>query len=521
MPTSGDPGDPSLPSPSILPDQLCCHAAIPGTLPGPDLHDLLVVVPLPDQCPAPDSDTHLALVSRSAPSTNGYGDDNIYGQDDDHIENGNSNNTGQDLHDSPNLYIASSGHSDEGDSANCDGEGEVCYDIEDALWTYPEMLQGRQSGKRLQSHSNTAHGGKQENCGGKSSGRETQSSVDRDIALEQLLSGDPTQSVTKGDLVTLASAILDLHDAITQHGARDPTPATSKSLPATQPASTIPEPVEDSDDPKPDYKQTCHNKTKLGLQENVQRHAVYLLKRKNRRQPFPKVASPNDTALYAATGQGGPTAQNFCLDFHGPLTSPWNKHVAEVFASHFFDCGWYGSPKKEDIKRVFKTHMCTLCAQYVKLHADNPPDEEQSQINRDEEKEKGRVQRRQLVGFSSAQEYLLTGISQLRHRRANACSAHVDLACFSSLWKMLSPEAMSGDETDHQPGQKHYAIKRLSWQSQAATEWLNFYDATWLLMLDDDTKTKLRMLPEADLTHTAAVLDVAEKYKCVRGRKFQ
>ncbi|KAI6045355.1 hypothetical protein EDC04DRAFT_2598915 [Pisolithus marmoratus] len=210
---------------------------------------------------------------------------------------------------------------------------------------------------------------------------------DKDITLGQLLNGDQValqnQSVTKGDLIVLASAILDLQDAITQCGTGGATSTVSKLL---QPTSTVPKPMGDSDDPMPDYRQKHHSKPKLNLQENVQQHAVYLLKRKNRRQPFPKVASPNEMALYAVTGWGGPTAENFYLDFHGPLTSTWNKHTAKVFTSHFFDCGWYGSPKKDDIKRIFETHMCTL-------------------------------------------------------------HAH-------SLLAMLPPNTMSGDETDHQPGQK-------------------------------------------------------------------
>jgi len=110
---------------------------------------------------------------------------------------------------------------------------------------------------------------------------------------------------------------------------------------------------------------------------------------------------------------------------------------------------------------------------------------------------------------------------------------------------------MSGDETDRQPGQHRYAIMRLNWCSQAATEWLrvfdhvhlssrfnsngrakrgaflhvqvpscrvelssqavprlpsNFYDETWLLTLDDHAKAKLDMLPEVDLSHTPAIL---------------
>ncbi|KAI6145624.1 hypothetical protein BKA82DRAFT_4357728 [Pisolithus tinctorius] len=124
---------------------------------------------------------------------------------------------------------------------------------------------------------------------------------------------------------------------------------------------------------------------------------------------------------------------------------------------------------------------------------------------------------------------------------------------------------MSGDESDHLPGLKRYAITRLNWRSQMATDWLrvfdlihlstrfnangrakhgafphtrvpsrrvesagaavpglpsNFYDSTWLLNLDDDDKVRLNILPEVDLSHTEAVLRVAEKFKGMKGRKL-
>ncbi|KAI6139240.1 hypothetical protein BKA82DRAFT_3988756 [Pisolithus tinctorius] len=273
------------------------------------------------------------------------------------------------------------------------------------------------------------------------------------------------------------------------------------------------------------------------LQENVRQHAVHLLGRGNKWRPFPmaSVVSSQETALYAATGRGGPTAEDFRLDFQGPLSSDWNKRATEVFASHFFECGWYGSPNKSAIKKVFRTHLRTLRAQYTDLQADSDPDDEQLQIKRDEEKENARDQRRR----------------SLRHRRANACSAHLDLAHFKPLWKTLPHDAMSGDESDHLPGLKRYAITRLNWRSQMATDWLrvfdlihlstrfnangrakrgafphtrvpsrrvesagaavpglpsNFYDSTWLLNLDDDDKVRLNILPEVDLSHTEAVL---------------
>ncbi|KAI6007811.1 hypothetical protein EDC04DRAFT_2611327 [Pisolithus marmoratus] len=90
--------------------------------------------------------------------------------------------------------------------------------------------------------------------------------LDKDIALGQLLNSNQTQPAMKGDLVILASAILDLQDAITQCGIGDPTLTTSEPLQATQPTSTLPEPMEGSDDPTPDYRQKSHNKQKLNLQ---------------------------------------------------------------------------------------------------------------------------------------------------------------------------------------------------------------------------------------------------------------
>ncbi|KAI6022636.1 hypothetical protein EDC04DRAFT_2606936 [Pisolithus marmoratus] len=245
------------------------------------------------------------------------GSNDICGQDDDctNVECGGNHITSPIPHDSPDLHITNDGYdngksihitdtdggwNDEDYSADCDGEGEH--------------------------HGTATHGSKQGNCGAGSSGWQAQSGMDRDITLGQLLNGDQNQSAMKGDLIVLASAILDLQDTIMQCGAEDPTPTMSQPLPATQVVPAVAKTMGDSDDPMLDYKQKRCNKPKLNLQENVR---------------------------------------------------------------------WYGSPKKDDVRRTFKTHMCTL---------------------------------------------------------------HTH-----SLWATLPPDAMSGDETDHQPGQKHYAIMKLNW----------------------------------------------------------
>ena len=122
-----------------------------------------------------------------------------------------------------------------------------------------------------------------------------------------------------------------------------------------------------------------------------------MLRRESKRRPFPKVASLQETNLYAATGRGGPTAEDFRLDFHSLLASDWNGCATEVFASDFTKCGWYGSPSKDDVKKAFRTHMRTLRKQYARLHAEVPPNDEQMQIQRDEEQAKARDQRRRSV----------------------------------------------------------------------------------------------------------------------------
>ena len=122
-----------------------------------------------------------------------------------------------------------------------------------------------------------------------------------------------------------------------------------------------------------------------------------MLERESRRRPFPKVASVQEIALYAATGRGGPTAEDFRLDFHGPLALDWNRCATEVFVTDFTECGWYNSPRKDDVKKAFRTHMRTLRTQYARLHIEVPPDDEQMQIQRDEEQAKARDQRRRSV----------------------------------------------------------------------------------------------------------------------------
>jgi hypothetical protein len=47
---------------------------------------------------------------------------------------------------------------------------------------------------------------------------------------------------------------------------------------------------------------------------------------------------------------------------------------------------------------------------------------------------------------------------------------------FSALFKHLSVEAISGDETDHRNGQPRYAITTLPWRSPDIRQWMQTLD---------------------------------------------
>ncbi|KAI6000207.1 hypothetical protein F5J12DRAFT_784511 [Pisolithus orientalis] len=215
-----------------------------------------------------------------------------------------------------------------------------------------------------------------------------------DVALEQLLGGD--------------------------HGAMEKLSPAPKGLSMVTPANPMLNPEEEQVGLAPWVR---HLDTRINVvQENVWQHAVHLL------------------------GCGGPTAEDFHLDSQGLLSSDWNKHATEVFASHFFECGWYGSPNKSIIKKVFCTHLHTLCAQYMDLQANSDPDDKQLQIQHDKEKENARDQR--------CHSFNVNG--QTKH---GACPH----TWVPSHWVESAGLAVPG---------------LLS----------NFYDRTWLLNLDDDDK---------------------------------
>ena len=80
---------------------------------------------------------------------------------------------------------------------------------------------------------------------------------------------------------------------------------------------------------------------------NVRHHALYLLSRDANKEPFPRVTSEWEVAMYNLAKTGGPTAENFRLDFHSLIA--WNKCATEVFATNFIECGWYRFAKKADV----------------------------------------------------------------------------------------------------------------------------------------------------------------------------
>ena len=147
--------------------------------------------------------------------------------------------------------------------------------------------------------------------------------------------------------------------------------------------------------------------------------------------------------------------------------------------------------------------------------------------------------------------------TQLRHRRKEACASYAAdprMRRFLPIWEAMPPEAMSGDETDHDNGRLRYAITQLDWRNPDALEWFrtfdhlhlstrfgtddrptpgqfphprvnsqrmehrarpvkglprNFYDAEWLQTLDQFEYNALDIRPEVDLTFSADILRCA------------
>lgn len=102
-------------------------------------------------------------------------------------------------------------------------------------------------------------------------------------------------------------------------------------------------------------------------QSDVRQHALFLLKRKTAKSPFPmsRIATESQieafrVASHARKDRGCCTAKKFILDFANTARSEWNVCAAEVFATSFISRGTYECTDKPAITQQFLTHLRTL-----------------------------------------------------------------------------------------------------------------------------------------------------------------
>jgi hypothetical protein len=132
----------------------------------------------------------------------------------------------------------------------------------------------------------------------------------------------------------------------------------------------------------------------LQAQAEVRLHALELLGQRNSDVPWTNVPSLREVEHFDRTKGDGPSAEDFRPDLAASLASPWNKRVIQVFAEDFVAKPYFTSKDEALIRKVFKTHLVTLKARYLKAgHADDEPTQEDI----DAMKEDARAQRRRAV----------------------------------------------------------------------------------------------------------------------------
>jgi hypothetical protein len=91
---------------------------------------------------------------------------------------------------------------------------------------------------------------------------------------------------------------------------------------------------------------------------------MFMLGRETKNDLLPLPPDGAEIAEFVLLKRGGPTAENFRLEFGKSHLTPWNKKAAKVFVRNFIESGQYTSDDRNAIETSFRTHVKTLCAHY-------------------------------------------------------------------------------------------------------------------------------------------------------------
>ncbi|PCH45159.1 hypothetical protein WOLCODRAFT_168110 [Wolfiporia cocos MD-104 SS10] len=285
------------------------------------------------------------------------------------------------------------------------------------------------------------------------------------------------------------------------------------------------------------------------LQADVREYARHIMNRRDSSSPLRDPPSAEELVAYSRSGILNMTIDTFRVDFNGGAKSRWNAVAAEVFAEGFIASGWYECRDQERIQDAFMAHLKSLKSQYAEQQRGDDQDSPQKMHQR---ANNARNRRR----------------ISLFERRLDACHFHEDLHKFIPVLERMGKEGMSGDESDHQGGQRQYAIMRETWRNNTLlTKWLrildllqlhmkfngmgraargnwprirklsstrpklagkpvaglplNFYDPEWYAALRDTQRAELGVQPQLDLTIPESMLRLAARYTNVAGSHCQ
>ena len=89
-----------------------------------------------------------------------------------------------------------------------------------------------------------------------------------------------------------------------------------------------------------------------------------MLGRETKNDPLPPPPDHAEINAFVLAKRGGPTAENFRLQFGKTHLTEWNKKAVKVFAKTFVESGDYTSCDKRKIEEAFKVHLKTLFSHY-------------------------------------------------------------------------------------------------------------------------------------------------------------
>ncbi|KIK31780.1 hypothetical protein CY34DRAFT_102778 [Suillus luteus UH-Slu-Lm8-n1] len=187
-----------------------------------------------------------------------------------------------------------------------------------------------------------------------------------------------------------------------------------------------------------------------------------MLGRETKNDPLPPPPDPSEIAEFVIAKRGGPTADNFRLEFAKTHLTPWNQKAAKVFARSFVESGEYTSCDKHIIEASFRVHLKTLCSHYREQvrSANSLPHPQQTIDNR---QGAARRARRKTVRKIIFIPY-----------------CHEDLVGYRDIIRDMGPDGMSGDESDTRDGIKRYVIFLDKWRNPAVAPWIRVFDRIFM-----------------------------------------